>query len=228
MHGDLDSRRLAASEASGGISGDPIYAKALAVLAMQGRGGKILDFGAGQGNFARRLLDAKQYDDVTAADLMSRPAALPEQIEWIQADLNEPLPLGDATFDAIAAIEVIEHLENPRAMLRDCQRVLRPGGWLVVTTPNNESLRSLISLVLRGYHAAFGPHSYPAHITPLLRIDLQRAATEAGFGDGRFFFSESGSVPGFTNVLWQRASFGLLRGRWFSDNLLFACRKPAG
>ncbi|MGE0153701.1 MAG: class I SAM-dependent methyltransferase [Reyranellaceae bacterium] len=218
---------MAASQASGGISDDVIHAMALARLRDHGAQEAVLDFGAGMGQFAQRLAQSGLYRTVAAADLMARPDSLPSQVAWHQADLNERLPLADASFDVIAAIEVIEHLENPRAMLRECLRLLRPGGLLVLTTPNNESLRSLLSLALRGYFAAFGPHSYPAHITPLLRIDLSRAATEAGFVDQGFRFSGQGVVPRFVSLRWQTLSLGCLRGRLFSDNLLFACSKVA-
>lgn len=84
------------------------------------------------------------------------------------------------SINVIVASEVIEHLENPRSLLRDVARLLRPDGILVLTTPNNESIRSLLSLTTRGSFAAFGESSYPAHITPVLRIDLARVVDEAG------------------------------------------------
>lgn len=221
----LAQRRLHAAAASGGISSDPIHRMALAALRRQGSGGDVLDFGAGLGGFARRLQEAGLYRTVSAVDIMARPEALPDAIVWRQADLNAPLPLPDGGFDAIAALEVIEHLENPRAMLRECFRLLRPGGLLVLTTPNVESLRSLASFALRGYFAAFGPQSYPAHITPLARIDLARAATEAGFTGHGFHWSDDGVLPGLTRHRWQTVSFGLARGRLFSDNLLLESRR---
>ncbi|WP_293682113.1 bifunctional 2-polyprenyl-6-hydroxyphenol methylase/3-demethylubiquinol 3-O-methyltransferase UbiG [uncultured Phenylobacterium sp.] len=225
MQDDLESRRAQASLASGGISSDPVYRMALAALREHGPQAAVLDFGAGQGSFTGRLLQIGLCQALTAVDLMARPAALPSEIDWIQADLNGPLPRADNSFDAIAAVEVIEHLENPRAMLRECFRLLRPGGLLVVTTPNNESLRSQVSLFFRGHFAAFGPDSYPAHITPLLRIDLMRASSEAGFVGQHFAWSDHGAVPGLTSHSWQGVSFGLARGRLFSDNLLLSCRR---
>jgi 2-polyprenyl-3-methyl-5-hydroxy-6-metoxy-1,4-benzoquinol methylase len=50
------------------------------------------------------------------------------------------LPLADQTFDCVLLSEVIEHLESPQLTIRETARVLRPGGRLLVTTPNYRSL----------------------------------------------------------------------------------------
>jgi 2-polyprenyl-3-methyl-5-hydroxy-6-metoxy-1,4-benzoquinol methylase len=146
-------------------------------------------------------------------------------VGWIQADLNSPLPCPDASFDAIISTEVIEHLENPRAVFREFSRLLRPGGRLLLTTPNQESIRSLASLISRGHHVAFLDESYPAHLTALVRRDLERLCMETGFEPPAFWYTDSGAVPKWTSLTWQRVSGGLLRGRWFSDNLLAVTRR---
>ncbi len=226
MDTSLAQHRQHAAEQSGGISGDAIHAMALDCLRRHGARGAALDFGAGAGGLACRLLDSAMFAEVAAIDLMARPAALPDAIAWHQADLNETVALADASFDTIAALEVIEHLENPRRFFREAARLLKRQGLLVVTTPNCESLRSAVSLLLRGYFAGFGPDSYPAHITPLLRIDLERAASEAGLQPLAVVYSGSGAIPGLTRFTWQGASLGLARGRRFSDNFAVVFRKP--
>jgi 2-polyprenyl-3-methyl-5-hydroxy-6-metoxy-1,4-benzoquinol methylase len=158
---------------------------------------------------------------------MPRPAPLDENIAWIAADLNEPLPYDGARFDVIVSAEVIEHLENPRFVARELFRLLRPGGTLLLTTPNNESWRSLLSLLVRSHHVAFGDGSYPAHITPLLRIDLKRILIEAGFAQPIFRYTNEGALPGYPTTSWQKISGGLLTGVRFSDNFLAFSRKPS-
>ena len=217
---DLANRRSLAAQASGGISGDAIYQAVLrAVNDFQLRG-DLLDFGSGTAFLTEQLKATKLFTTVAAADLLPRPASLDESIAWTAADLNESLPYDSASFDVIVAAEVIEHLENPRFVAREMFRLLRPGGALILTTPNNESWRSLISLLARGHHVAFGDSSYPAHITPLLRIDLQRILTEAGFHPPLFRYTEEGGLPGYPTITWQKISAGLLTGLRFSDNLL--------
>jgi 2-polyprenyl-3-methyl-5-hydroxy-6-metoxy-1,4-benzoquinol methylase len=224
---DLANRRILASQASGGSSGNAIYKAVLRVVNEFHLRGDLLDFGSGTGFLTRELKGTKRFATITAADLMPRPASLDENIAWIAADLNERLPYDGASFDVIVSAEVIEHLENPRFVAREMFRLLRPGGALLLTTPNNESWRSLLSLLVRGHHVAFGDGSYPAHITPLLRVDLQRILTEAGFAQPIFRYTNEGGLPGYPTISWQRISGELLAGVRFSDNLLAFSRKAS-
>ena len=59
------------------------------------------------------------------------------------------------------SVETIEHLENPRAFVRELVRITQPGGWIVVTTPNQRSLVSLGALLLKGHFSAFGATQLP-------------------------------------------------------------------
>jgi len=220
----LEQARKLAAEASGGISIDAIYAAIFRALEEFDAQGSVLDFGAGTGSLTRCLLQLNRFRAVTAADLMERPVDM--KVGWIRADLNDPLPTAGESFDTIIAAEVIEHLENPRAMAREVFRLLKPGGLAVVTTPNNESWRSLLSLAARGHHIAFLNGSYPAHITALVRQDLTRILCEAGFDPPVFRFTDCGGIPGKPTISWQKISAGGLRGLRFSDNLLAICRKP--
>ena len=110
-------------------------------------------------------------------------------------------------------------------MLREFGRVLRPGGHVVLTTPNQESVRSLLSLLVRGHYVDFLDSSYPAHISAILRTDLSRMCAESGFEPPRFFYTNIGSLPAAPHVTWQQVSAGLLRGQRFSDTLAMTTRK---
>jgi hypothetical protein len=48
---------------------------------------------------------------------------------------------------------------------------------------------------------------------------------EAGFAPPAFSYTNHGAVPAWTSVTWQTLSVGLLRGRWFSDNLVLVTRR---
>ncbi len=221
----LNERRKVAAEASGGVSSDHLYEACLELIREKDLRGRSLDFGAGQGLLSKRLLETGRFTGITAVDLMDRPADLDRRIEWIRQDLNGELMCETASVDLILACEIIEHLENPREVVREWHRALRPGGALILTTPNNESWRSIISLIFRGHYTAFQDSSYPAHISALLRKDILRVLTEAGFDDPEFRFTGHGLVPKMTFLTWQRISGGLLRGLRYSDNLAALSRK---
>lgn len=227
MFENLTEFRRASSVASGGTSSNVIHATILRILDRLGAKGDVLDFGAGTGGLTTALLGAPAFSRVSGADLFERPPTLSEHVAWVRHDLNESLPLDPASFDVVVAAEVIEHLENPRATAREWFRLLRPGGIVLCSTPNNESFRALVALLLRGHFVSFGESSYPAHITALVRADLFRILVEAGFEAPEIVPSNEGGIPGFPRVSWQRASLGLLRGIRFSDNVFAYARKPS-
>jgi 2-polyprenyl-3-methyl-5-hydroxy-6-metoxy-1,4-benzoquinol methylase len=207
---NIKTQRLSAAISSRGISGDPIYAKFLELIKELNLKGTCLDFGAGIGNLSQRILALNQFDMITAADIMECPIEVPDLINWLTWDLNDPLDLPDASFDTIVSSEVIEHLENPRAIAREWFRLLRPNGRLILSTPNNESWRSLLALLVQGHFVAFGDSSYPAHITALLRKDIERILIEAGFSSIKFLFTNFGGIPKMPEQNYQKISFGLL------------------
>ncbi|HWO08031.1 MAG TPA: methyltransferase domain-containing protein [Polyangiaceae bacterium] len=108
------------------------YELALEFMSRVARG-RAIDLAAGSGYTSRRLEELGF--DVTAYDIFTEQF-VPRDIIIRKADLNQPLPEEDGALDAVLALEVIEHLENPRAFLREIARVLKPGGSLVLSTPN--------------------------------------------------------------------------------------------
>ncbi len=219
--------RLKAAQMSEGRSSDPIYAMIQRLIEAKDLTGDILDYGAGVGHLTEQLLALHRFKTVTAADIMPVPAEFAGRAKWIEQDLNLPISAHDDAFDVVVAAEVIEHLENPRFVIREFYRVLRPGGVAIITTPNNESWRSILALVMRGHHVAFSDTCYPAHITALLRRDFTRILMESGFHPPEFHVTNHGGIPAMPATTWQEVSFGILRGLRFSDNILLAAEKPA-
>ncbi len=222
---ELLLQRTHAAELSGGISSNVIYAAIERVIAARNLRGAVLDYGAGVGDLTRRLVGLDRFASVSAADILPRPAGF-DGVNWIEQDLNEPMQGYDGAFDTVIAAEVIEHLENPRFTVRELARLLKPGGTVVASTPNNESWRSFVALLIRGHYAGFGELSYPAHITALLRKDLARIFQESKLEAPQFYFTDNGGIPGKPNVAWQKVSFGMLRGLRFSDNVIAVAKKP--
>jgi ubiquinone/menaquinone biosynthesis C-methylase UbiE len=98
-------------------------------------GRNVLNAGAGLGSFTR-LLEMRGFD-VTSTDVSEAAIdVLRERVRGpvLNADLRD-LPFCDRSFDLVVAGEVIEHIENDAAALREAARVLRPTGVLVVSVP---------------------------------------------------------------------------------------------
>lgn len=184
-------------------------------------GGTLVDIGCGQGALGRRV--AADFDRVVGCDLVRYPE-FPDGADWVGADLNRPpYPIADGAADVTVAIETIEHLENPRAFMRELARITRPGGLVIVTTPNQLSLLSKMTLLCKNEFNAFQERAglYPAHVTALLEIDLRRIAAEAGLHVESVVYTDEGRIPG-TSMRWPRS----LKGRLFSDNVLLLARRP--
>ena len=207
--------------ASGGTSADAIYR--LVSKAIERRapaGGAILDLGCGKG-LLRNYLPAN-FTQYTGMDLV-RYEGFPGECMFHLADFNvPPYSLSDASMDLVAAVEVIEHLENPRAFVRELARLARPGGLVIVTTPNQLSLLSKMTLLVKNQFNAFQDSCYPAHLTALLESDLRRIFLENGLEEITVEYSNSGRIPWIARHCPKNLGF---RGRAFSDNVLIAGRK---
>lgn len=112
-------------------------------------GKKALDAPLGPGAMALHL-HLLGYD-VSGADIdLEQSRNLPSPIVRAQCNLNGPLPFSDGSFDLITSLEGIEHVENHFHLLRELGRVMKPGGQLIISTPNICSLEERLNFLVRG------------------------------------------------------------------------------
>lgn len=149
-------------------------------------GARVVEFGAGSGAMSQRLHDAGFA--VTASDLFAESFRA-TQVAFVTANLNDADFAGTLTaqwpqgFEVVMALEIIEHLENPRHTLRQMRALLPSGGQLLLSTPNIANPVSQALFLRRGQFQWFRDVDYreQGHITPLSPWVLEKALGEAGF-----------------------------------------------
>ena len=95
---------------------------------------RLLDIGCG---WEARLLHAVEPDITYGVGIdFKAPAIDTDKLKTISTRMDTRLPFEDASFDLITMLAVLEHLDHPEAILRECARILRPGGGLLLTVPS--------------------------------------------------------------------------------------------
>ncbi|MGB8206461.1 MAG: class I SAM-dependent methyltransferase [Mycobacterium sp.] len=140
-------------------------------LAPRCAGLEVLEAGCGEGygadlisRIARRVI-ALDYDETTVAHVRARYP----RVEVMHGNLAE-LPLADASVDVVVNFQVIEHLWDQTQFVRECARVLRPSGLLMVSTPNRITFSPGRATPIN-----------PFHTRELNADELTRLLVDAGF-----------------------------------------------
>jgi SAM-dependent methyltransferase len=132
------------------IAHEKTHRKVLEIFARFPHRGKLLEIPAGEGALAWQL-HKLQYD-VTGGDIDPGFFKV-TPIPCIHLDMNRKFPLADDQYDFISCIEGIEHLEDQFHFVRECHRILKPGGSLVLSTPNILNLASRLKFFFSGFYS---------------------------------------------------------------------------
>jgi SAM-dependent methyltransferase len=172
-----------------------------------GEGSELLDLGCGSGELARHLAGTGYR--MTGCDIapeMLRQAELADQaqrVRWIRLDPTwRTLPFASGSLDAVIAASVLEYVSDPGAVLRECARVLRPGGSLLCTVPDlTHPVRWLewpIALVARTPLARPVQHTWPrlGSYLAYLRVSRQRRLIRWWQGAARHAGLAPAALPG--------------------------------
>jgi 2-polyprenyl-3-methyl-5-hydroxy-6-metoxy-1,4-benzoquinol methylase len=139
------------------------------------RPGMLLEVGCGNGAFLARMRDRGWQ--VQGVEVDPAAARIAEDTFGLHVDVGtlEEANYPSDSFDALAMNHVIEHVSDPIGLLRGCHRVLKPGGELIVVTPNMNGIG----------HKRFQRHwrdlEPPRHLHLFSQSSLESIARQTGF-----------------------------------------------
>jgi SAM-dependent methyltransferase len=218
MNGSQPERvhRAATGRSYGGVpihAGPRVHERALDVLRENvPERASVADLGAGSGALSLRMQDSGYR--VTAVD--RDVSGIPASVETLEVDLNGAIPqLAEHSFDAVVAVELIEHLDSPVAFLRNALSLVRPGGRLLVSTPNVLHPYSRIKFLAKGTFHLFDEDDYweTGHSTPLPRWLLTAHLREAGAGEVLYGYAGDLEMTGVRRTIVAACSWVARRER---------------
>ncbi|NOZ81594.1 MAG: class I SAM-dependent methyltransferase [Candidatus Micrarchaeota archaeon] len=151
----------------------------------KGRGLKILDVGCGTGEVSKLFIDLGNEVYGTDAVTSALREAKKRGVKVKRCDVEKGLQYPENSFDVVFAGQILEHIYDTENFLKECKRVLKKGGILIITTPNIASLPSRIRLFFGFYPRWVAPslsHYQPAdHIRAFTLGVLKKLVESAGF-----------------------------------------------
>ena len=155
------------------LARDGVHEKVIAYLKDKPRG-RILDVPAGFGALAKNL--SEMNFAVSCCDIDTDQFSA-EGLKIDRGDLNEKIPYADDEFDYVCFLEAIEHTENPYNAVREIARVLKPGGTLIMSTPNYLNVERRLKFLVTGFFTKpvpqnmfkerFHGQTYAMHLSPI-------------------------------------------------------------
>jgi 2-polyprenyl-3-methyl-5-hydroxy-6-metoxy-1,4-benzoquinol methylase len=187
-----------------------LYARRVRVVESVGGAGpgRVLDIGCGRGLL---LAAFRQRGWQTQGTELSEPAArYARQVAGVTVEIGRVEEIGFPAnqFDAVTMWHVLEHVHDPRVVLAEANRILKPGGVLLVGVPNFSGLEA------RFFRDKWFHLDVPRHITHLTKAMLKSSLREHGFQDRRW----SGFAPEYDAFSFVQSA---LNGLGLRHNLLY-------
>lgn len=188
--------------------------KALKILPIQ-YFDTMVDIGSGSGTFSKCMSGRVENTILLDAYPPTNPG--PDIISYA-CDLNGFWPLKEGAVSLAVALEVIEHLENPRHFFRELFRIVEKGGYAFISMPHNANFFARLLFLFKGKYRYFQDNAYPAHITSLLAVDIKRIANETGFRLHSTHYNYLDVLPGLKKRIQ-------VNHRFFSNSIGFLLQK---
>jgi 2-polyprenyl-3-methyl-5-hydroxy-6-metoxy-1,4-benzoquinol methylase len=177
---------------------------------VSGGAGRLLDVGIGTGAFLTRARARGWHVAGTEISAYAVKTGVARGLDVVEGEIWEAaLPAG--AFDVVTCWHVLEHVRDPRRVLEEACRVLRPGGWLFVATPNLEDrlFRLAYWLVRRRPLRLFEPEDREVHLFHFSARTLAALVTLAGFSVSAVGFDRGAAV------VWSKALVNEVAYLWF-------------
>lgn len=194
----------------------------------------LVDLGAAEGLALleiARLLGRGEYTGVEYDQgLIASAPKLPLNVRLVQGDVNDMPMFRDNSVDIVTALALLEHLENPTLALKECFRILRPGGLFVATAPCSrwEHIADLF-----GPKNAFGGDHHQSDITRGLMENFSKSAGFEFIDYRKFMWSPVAFLPYLgiavsPKLAWQIDSLveKIKITNWLFVNQRFVLKKP--
>lgn len=177
-------------------------------------GANILDLGSGQGALSQRLVDLG-YNVISVDKDENNFKCRGAQFVKVNFDklqeVESFVTKYENYFDAVIGIEVIEHVENQWEYIRTLYKMCKPGGCVIISTPNVTSWLSRLNFVLNGKFHQFGDADLEyGHISPLTSWEFELILKRTGFKNIKL--TGIGTLPPIyiTSIKTALASFLML------------------
>jgi 2-polyprenyl-3-methyl-5-hydroxy-6-metoxy-1,4-benzoquinol methylase len=155
----------------------PVYKKAAHLLRQQKGNGRLLDVGAGFGFFLKEM--GKRGWEVVGVEISQNAIDYAKDVLRLTVHLGplETVKFPESHFDVVSGFYIIEHLPDPMAFLKECYRILKPGGVLLLRYPHTTPIKNFLHL----FGISNRLYDLPAHLADFSPEMIQRCLNRVGF-----------------------------------------------